>query len=98
MTALQKLEVLKSAYDEDELDQIVNKLLDEALNQHRERLERYKASLHAFEQRYQISSEQLHRRFEAGEMGDKMDFFEWASLYELKQDVTEKVRRLEQAH
>ena len=42
MSALQKLEVLKSAYDEDELGQIIDKLLDEALNQHRARLERRK--------------------------------------------------------
>lgn len=97
MCGLQKLEVLKSAYDEDELGQIIDKLLDEALNQQRARLERYDAALHRFEERYGISSEQLHRRFEAGEAGDEMDFFEWASLYELREETEEKVRRLEGA-
>lgn len=95
MSALQKLEVLKIAYDEEELRQIVDKLLDEALNQRRTRLERYDAALHTFEQRYGMSSDQLHRRFEAGELSDDMDFFEWASLYELKQETEEQVKRLE---
>lgn len=97
MSTIQKLEALKSAYDEEELGQIVDKLLDEALNQQRTRLERYDAALRDFEQRYEISSYQLHRRFEAGELGDKMDFFEWASLYELKQETEEQVKRLEGA-
>jgi hypothetical protein len=39
--------------------------------------------------------DQLHRHFEAGELGDRMDFFEWASLYELKQETEEQVKRLE---
>jgi len=29
------------------------------------------------------------------ELGDAMDFFEWAGLYELRQDILEKIRRLE---
>jgi len=61
------------------------------------RLERYDAVLHSFEERYGISSERLHRRFEAGEVGDETDFFEWASLYELREGTEAKVRRLEGA-
>ena len=97
MSRLQKLDLLKDAYDEQELERIVDKLLDEALNQQRARLERYDAVLHSFEERYGISSERLHRRFEAGEMGDETDFFEWASLYELREETEVKVRRLEGA-
>ena len=44
-----------------------------------------------------MDSQVFHRRFEAGEMGDAMDFFEWAGLYELRQDLAKKLERLESA-
>jgi hypothetical protein len=96
MDGLHKLELLKHAYpDEVELDQILGKLLDAALSQHRLRLERYEHDLREFEDRYGMESATFYRRFEAGELGDAMDFFEWAGLYELRLDLGEKIRRLE---
>lgn len=96
MDTLYKLEVLKDTYsDEAELDLILGKLLDVSLSQHRLRLERYERDLREFERRYRMESATFYRRFEAGELGDAMDFFEWAGLYELRQDILEKIRRLE---
>lgn len=96
MDTLYKLEVLKDTYsDEAELDLILGKLLDVSLNQHRLRLERYERDLREFERRYGMESATFYRRFEVGELGDAMDFFEWAGLYELRQDIIEKMRRLE---
>jgi hypothetical protein len=65
------------------------------LSQQRQRLERYERDLREFENRYGLDSATFYRRFEAGELGDAMDFFEWASLYELRQDLLEKIRHLE---
>jgi len=94
-----KLEALKDAYpDEEELDRILRKLLDVAISRHRIRLERYERDLREFEQRYSMSSSSFYERFEAGELGDAMDFFEWAGVYELRQDLLNKIRRLESAH
>ena len=93
-----KIEVLKNTYsDKAELDLILRKLLDVALSQHRLRLKRYEQDLREFEKRYGMESATFYRRFEAGELGDAMDFFEWAGLYELYQDIVEKIRRLEPA-
>jgi hypothetical protein len=93
-----KLEILGETYtDKAELDQILIKMLDMALSQHRLRLERYERDLGEFEHRYNLDSATFYRRFEAGEMGDAMDFFEWAGLYELEQDTWKKVQRLELA-
>lgn len=95
---LNKLEVLKNAYsDEAELDRVLGKLLDVALSRYRLRLERYERDLRDFEQRYGMESSSFYQRFETGELGDAMDFFEWAGLYELRQDILEKIRRLELA-
>ncbi len=96
MNAQQKLDVLKDAYaSEAELDLVLRKLLDATLGQHRLRLERYKRDLGEFEEHYGMESEAFYERFEAGELGDAMDFFEWAGLYELQADIVEKIQRLE---
>ena len=98
MDTLHKLEVLKDTYsDGAELDLILVKLLDLSLSQHRLRLERYERDLCEFEMRYGMESPAFYRRFEAGDLGDAMDFFEWAGLYELRLDIVEKIRRLELA-
>lgn len=39
--------------------------------------------LQDFEQKYQMQSEEFYRRFQAGELGDSMDFFEWNTYYEM---------------
>lgn len=96
MNALQKLEVLRDVYtDEAELGLIVGKLLDITLSRRRLSVKRYERALREFEKRYNMESEVFYPRFEAGELGDAMDFFEWASLYELRQALMEKIQRLE---
>lgn len=96
MDTLHKLKVLEdTCSDKAELDLILGKLLDLSLSQYRLRLERYERDLREFEERYGMESTTFYRRFEAGELGDAMDFFEWSGLYELEQDILEKIRRLE---
>lgn len=67
------------------------------ISQLRLRLERYERDLRDFEQRYSMESTVFYCRFEAGELGDATDFFEWAGLYELQQDALSKIQRLETA-
>ena len=98
MGTLQRLEILRDTYsDKTELDRLLEKLLGVTLEQNRLRLERYDRDLGEFEQRYGIKSSAFYRRFEDGELGDAMDFFEWAGLYELAQDLEENIHRLEMA-
>ena len=98
MAVLDKLEVLREVHpDQTELDLVLGKLFDVALATHRLRLERYENALRQFEQRYGMDSPAFYRRFEAGQLGDAMDFFEWAGLCELRQDLAAKIRRLEAA-
>jgi hypothetical protein len=91
-----KLELLKDTYtDEAELDLVLSKVLDLTLDRYRTRLQRYERELGEFEQRYQVDSRDFYQRFQAGEMGDAMDYFEWAGLYELRQALLDKIERLE---
>jgi len=98
MNAAEKLEVLKTIYpDEAALDRLLAKLLESVLADYRLRLQRHEQSLRDFETRYAMTSSIFYRRFQAGELGDAMDFFEWAGLYELRQDLVAKIARLETA-
>jgi len=91
-----KLELLKDiSDDETDFDRILGKLLDTVLSQHRLRAKQYESDLREFENRYSLESATFYKRFEAGEMGDAMDYFEWAGLYELYQKAQDKIRRLE---
>jgi hypothetical protein len=88
MDTRHRLEAIQDAYsDTVELDRVLVKLLDIAVSQQRLRLERYERDLHDFEKRYDMESSLFYRRFEAGELGDAADFFEWAGLYELRRDL-----------
>ncbi len=92
---LDKLELLRGTFsNEAELDRVLDKLLDNALGQYRLRVARYEQDLHKFEQRYGMDSAVAYQRFEAGELGDAMDFFEWTGLYELHQDLLDRIHRM----
>ncbi len=96
--ATQKLEALKDTFSDSlELSHVLEKLLSVVLNQYQLRLERYARDLRDYEERYGMDTRTFHERFEAGELGDSADFFEWDGLYDLQRDLTEKIRRLESA-
>lgn len=42
-----------------------------------------KHRLKQFEEKYQMPSQQFYQRFQAGELGDSIDFFEWNSYFEM---------------
>ncbi|MDQ3249680.1 MAG: hypothetical protein M3Q45_10810 [Chloroflexota bacterium] len=96
MSVHEKLEVLKQTYvDEDQFGRLLDKLMAMILTQHRVRLTRYNQELTQFEQKFKIDSEMFYQRFQTGELGDSIDFFEWAGLYELRQDLMQKAAQLE---
>jgi len=98
MSALYKLDALRETYgNETELNLVVDKLVEVVLSQQRAKLEEYDRELREFETRYQMQSDEFYERFEAGELGDAADYFEWAGLYELRQGLAAKVQRLESA-
>ncbi len=91
-----KLDLLKEVVaDEDNLNLVLDKLLNVISEQHRSLLKRYQADLQDFKARYGMPSSEFYRKFERGELGDAMDFFEWAGLFELQQNLVEKIHRLE---
>jgi len=56
-------------------------LLDQV--KHDEKRDEICECLQGYERQYNLDSEQFYRRFMAGEMGDDLDYVEWAGFYEL---------------
>jgi glycine/D-amino acid oxidase-like deaminating enzyme len=50
-------------------------------------------SLVAYEQRYQMSSADFYARYQRGEIGDSIDFVEWAGDYQHYQEIKEELER-----
>lgn len=57
-------------------------------------LSRESTTLAEFEQKYQRSSTEFYQQFQAGQMGDAMDYVEWASLIQMTDNLTKRLRLL----
>lgn len=97
MNTLEKLELLsENCSDSTELDRILGQILGVILTRHQKKLAIYDQDIHKFEQLYHLDSEQFLQEFNAGILGDNIDFFEWFSLWELRKDILSKISKLEQ--
>ena len=47
--------------------------------------------LKIFENKYQMSSDSFYQKFQTGELGDSIDFFEWNTYYEMLTSTQVKV-------
>lgn len=52
---------------------------------------RLEANLLAFEKQYAMSSTDFYERFENGELGDAMDFIEWAATIEMLDNLNKRI-------
>lgn len=64
------------------VDQALRKLIHLHLQRYEKQLEEMQKDLEPFEKQYGMNSEECHRRFMAGELGDAADIVEWIGLYE----------------
>jgi hypothetical protein len=97
-TTLEKLSVLETLYRRGYQSDVIDLTVDKMIALECERAEREREELDtrlkAFEQNYQMRSEDFYRRFQQGQLGDSADFFEWSAVYAMHQSVAERVRSL----
>ncbi len=83
MTALQKkIEAMEKIGAGPLADQALRKLIRLHLQKYEKQLEEVLKALEPFEKQYHMNSEERHRRFMAGELGDAADIMEWMGLYD----------------
>ena len=73
----------------------INKLLTREYDRMIELRTRLSNELSEFEERYVLQSDDFYQRYEAGELGDDMDFIEWAATVEMLTNVKGRLELLE---
>ena len=95
-SVMDKIAALKAVGAEDLIDQVLVKVIQLEIDRIQQQQQRLQTELASFETRYQMTSEACQRRFELGELGDAVAFFEWTSLYSIYQRNTQTLRLLEE--
>ena len=76
------------------LERALDKLLDDEAETCRKQLAELRRDLAEFERRYGQTSAEFHRQFQAGPMDDRMDYVEWVSLFQMVENLEERLRLL----
>jgi hypothetical protein len=97
-TTLGRLRVLERLYAQGYTDEVVDltvrKLLEHQVQKDETQLADLREDLARFEQRYAMTSTDFFARYQAGQMGDDADVFEWNSLYKMHARLADAVKSL----
>ena len=76
------------------VDSTIDKLVEMEQSRLEQEVASLKEKLRIFEEKYQLPSVDFYGRFQAGEMGDEADWFEWSALYRMWQSAVEQLESL----
>jgi hypothetical protein len=97
----ERVRVLEKLYQQGQASDVVElaleKLFAYELHATQKQLIQLEQDLAGFEERYELTSDAFYTRFQAGELGDGMDFVEWASLFQMTQRLRERVGLLKES-
>jgi len=88
-------QLYRSGYRSATVDATIDKLLSVEVAKARQEAATLQIRLVELETAYGISSAEFMRRFQAGEMGDSADMFEWSAYFQMWSSAQERVRLLE---
>lgn len=87
----------KTKYPQNLAVETVKDAMERELRVSKLMLEEYKEKLKEFESKYDKSSQEFYDEFEAGELGDKQDYFEWFAYVEYYRDWKQRYNILKDA-
>ncbi len=97
-TTMKRLQVLErlhaQGYQDEVVDLTLHKLMDHQVQKDEAQLAELRAALWDFERRYGMTSVDFFARFQAGQMGDDVDVFEWNVLYKMYTRLAEAINTL----
>ena len=94
----ERLHALAELYEQGQASDLMDRTLDKLLHHEAEQsqalLNQLETDLAEFEGRYNQSSPEFYRQFQAGQMGDDMDYVEWASLVQMAENLKKRLHLL----
>lgn len=100
MLTIEKVKKLERYLEssESEPDRLIGSAIDKLLNREQARLmdtkDQLVSRMRGFEQQYVLDSAAFYRLFNAGELGDEMDFFEWDAVIDMVEQIDQKLSLL----
>jgi hypothetical protein len=95
---LQRLRALEHLYEQGYQDQVVDltvhKLLEQQVQKEEGQLAALTSELAIYEERFAMPSAHFFEKYQAGEMGDDADVFEWQVLYKMHQRLQNEIKFL----
>lgn len=89
---LQKLKRLhETGQISDNMDRALTEALAHEAAETEAAIKRIAPDLQAYETQYGMSSDDFYRQFQAGDLGDRMDFIEWNTLVMMKNDLQQRL-------
>lgn len=97
-TRLSRLERLIKLYQGGHVSTLMDRTLDKLFSveaaEAQKTIDILRTDLDELEARYGMESSAFFERFDKGEMGDAMDFIEWASLYRMYMRASKRLELL----
>lgn len=94
----ERLHALAMLYEQGQVSNLMDRTLEKLLRHEAElcqaQLSQLQADLAEFEQKYNLSSTEFYRRFQAGQTSDDMDYVEWASLIQMVENLEKRLHLL----
>ena len=94
----ERLHALAEIYAQGQVSTLTERTLEKLLRHEADacqaQLRQLQADLREFEQKYQRSSAEFYEQFQAGQTSDAMDYVEWASLIQMADNLTKRLRLL----
>jgi hypothetical protein len=95
LSKVKNLEKFIEKHGEDAfISQTISKMLSYKVQGYENEIERLNRVLIKFERTYKKESPAFFEEFKEGKLGDKMDFVEWSSLYQIRNRLLEKKKEL----
>ena len=97
-TVAHRLQRLAKLYEHGHPSATLERALDKLLVYETETCRKQLAELHqdlaSFELQYHLTSAEFYQQFQAGQTDDRMDYVEWASLFQMYTSLEERLKVL----
>ncbi len=100
MLIQEQLQTLAQLYQHGPVSDVTSRTLTKLLQYEaalcQQQLQQLYQDLVMFEQQYHLTSTEFYQRYQIGQMGDEMDFIEWASLVQMVNNLQRRGQILAQ--